>query len=96
MVKLVRDKIPELYPQHTYRRADQAEMLLLLRVKLAEEVGEALSASTQQALAEELADVLDVVSSLAALSGIGSSRLADLRGSKQAERGNFMDGWVLE
>lgn len=95
-MKLVRDKIPELYPQHAYRKADQAEMLLLLRLKLVEEVGEALSAPTQLDLAQELADVMDVVSSLAALSGIGSNQLAGFRNEKRAERGGFVDGWVLE
>jgi predicted house-cleaning noncanonical NTP pyrophosphatase (MazG superfamily) len=95
-VKLVRGKVPGLFPQHNYRRAEQAEMLLLLRLKLAEEVGEVLSAPTQLELAQELADVMDVVGSLAALSGIGSAQLANLREIKQAVRGDFMDGWVLE
>lgn len=95
-MKLVRDKIPDLYPQHKYRRAEgQAEMLLLLRLKLAEEVGEALSAPNQLELAKELADVMDVVSTLAALSGISADQMAGFRESKRDERGGFIDGWVL-
>jgi predicted house-cleaning noncanonical NTP pyrophosphatase (MazG superfamily) len=94
-VKLVRDKIPKQFPGFEYRRADQAEMLLLLRLKLAEEVGEVLSAPTQLELAKELADVQDVVSALAALSGISSGRLANIRLEKARERGNFTEGWVL-
>lgn len=95
-MKLVRDKVPRLFPEHSYRRADQAEVLLLLRLKLAEEIGEVLSAPTQAALAAELADIMDVVCTLAALSGISSGQLASLRREKREERGDLLEGWVLE
>lgn len=107
-MKLVRDKIPEMHEKgqleprggnrdYTFRRVrDQEELVLLLRLKLAEEVGEVLSAPNREDLASELGDLLDVASSLAALSGIGASELARSRGSKTRRLGAFVDGWVLE
>jgi predicted house-cleaning noncanonical NTP pyrophosphatase (MazG superfamily) len=96
-MKLVRDKIPGLYPQHTYRQATSAEGRLLLRLKLAEEVGELLSAATDEALLEELADVYEVLEALAADRGWsleGAVRYA--RNAKRMARGGFTQGWVLE
>jgi predicted house-cleaning noncanonical NTP pyrophosphatase (MazG superfamily) len=96
-MKLVRDRIPVLYPQHTYHLAGPAERSVMLRLKLAEEVGEVLSAPTDEALLEELADVYEVLETLAADRGWsleGSVRAA--RDAKRAERGGFAEGWVLE
>lgn len=108
-MKLVRDRIPELYKagqldprdegreEFTFRRPrGQEELLLLLRLKLAEEVGEVLSAPTRKELAAELGDLLDVIDTLAALSGIAHGELGAVRRGKRHRVGNLVDGWVLE
>lgn len=94
-MKLVRDKIPELYPQHSYRRATPDETALLLRLKLAEEVGEALSAPDPESLLKELADVLEVIYEISDQHGVSLHELEILRRAKADERGRFGEGWVL-
>lgn len=105
-MKLVRDNVPRLYqagelvnpaPGCTFRSVrDQDELVLLLRLKLAEEVGEVLSAPTHDALLAELGDLMDVASTLAAVYGIGAAELEQARTAKVARLGGFADGWVLE
>lgn len=108
-MKLVRGKVPEMYKngQLEPREGDrgdyafrpprnQEELILLLRLKLAEEVGEVLSAPNQKALLSELGDLLDVADSLAALSGIGLRELQEARSAKRRRLGGLLDGWVLE
>lgn len=96
-MKLVRDKIPKLYPQHSYRRATPTEWLVLLRLKLAEEVGELLSAPTEASLLEEIADVMEVVEALAVKYGWSlEGAVRPARDAKRLERGSFVEGWVLE
>lgn len=97
-MKLVRDRVPELYPQHDYHQAGpgSAELLVLLRLKLAEEVGEALSAPDRQSLVQELADVHEVLAALAKAEGISLTELNLARLCKGEERGWFDRGWVLE
>jgi predicted house-cleaning noncanonical NTP pyrophosphatase (MazG superfamily) len=105
-MKLVRGYVPRMYeagelvnpaPDCTFRPVrDQDELILLLRLKLAEEVGEVLSAPTREALVAELGDLMDVASTLAAMSGIGLDELVDARIAKGRRLGGFVDGWVLE
>ena len=97
-MKLVRNRIPELYPQHDYHQAGSgsAELVLLLRLKLAEEVGEVLSAPTRDALIAELADLDEVLIALRRAEGISLSELTLARAEKGADRGTFSEGWVLE
>lgn len=95
-MKLVRDNIPKLFPQHTYVKVDNDEMLqILLRLKLAEEAGEAVKASSRSELANELADVLEVVDALARASQIDLRHLATVRDDKHLARGGFSKGWML-
>lgn len=105
-MKLVRDNVPRMYeagelvnpaPDCTFRPVrDQDELVLLLRLKLAEEVGEVLSAPTHEALRGELGDLMDVASTLAALYGIGAAELDQVRQAKGRRLGGFVAGWVLE
>jgi predicted house-cleaning noncanonical NTP pyrophosphatase (MazG superfamily) len=89
--KLVRDKIPEIIRQQgeipNCRILDQKEYLYFLEQKLDEEVGE----YHRDQNVEELADILEVVFSLA--DGIGSSReeLMDVYQRKHDDRGGFHD-----
>ena len=108
-MKLVRDNVPQMYKDgelspregdrgdFTFRRVrDQEELILLLRLKLAEEVGEVLSAPNLSALLSELGDLMDAVSALAALSGISNAALSWERSVKTSRLGGYVDGWVLE
>lgn len=89
--KLVRDKIPELYAEGTYRVAEPDEYAALLRAKLAEETQEYLADRSP----EELADVLEVVRALARTHGLDLADLERLREAKAARRGGFDQGIVL-
>lgn len=108
-MKLVRDKIPELHARgelaphrsgvdrdrQVFRKAEPAEYRLLLLAKLAEEVGEVISAMTREHRLEELDDLADVVDQLKALDGYTN---ADVRTrlAKRHRFGGFTEGWVLE
>lgn len=94
-MKLVRDRIPELYPDGLYVRCDDETRKIMLKLKLAEEIGEVLSAVGAHGLAEELADVLEVVSALAHAYEISVERLGAVRDDKNTARGGFSGGWVL-
>ncbi len=105
-MKLVRGYVPRMYeagelvnpaPDCTFRPVrDQEELVLLLRLKLAEGVGEVLSAPDRAQLLSELGDLLDVARTLAAVSGIDGNELANARIAKNRRLGGFLDGWVLE
>ncbi|GAA5514853.1 hypothetical protein Dcar01_03616 [Deinococcus carri] len=85
MPKLVRDRIPELFPESRYRTLTTPEYAGALRAKLEEEAREYLTDRTP----EELADVLEVLHALAALHGLTPAELEALRVRKAAERGGF-------
>lgn len=110
-MKLVRDRIPLRHqagaltrrPQdgdrpkeYTFHKADPGMRPLLLRLKLAEEVGEVLSAPDREALIAELGDVLDVIDALMFLEQIDQSELSQARVVKVNRLGGFLQGWVLE
>jgi len=98
-MKLVRDRIPEICRENGQEPvthiADSAEYRRRLRQKLTEEVGEFLQADDRTA-PEELADVLEVVYTLALGLGVSASELEELRRAKAMERGGFSRGIVWE
>ena len=93
MGKLVRDKIPDIIrasgrrPHVTtlaagaYRRA--------LHDKLREEVDELIAATATHDLVEEAADVLEVVTAIAAEHGVTLAGIVDAARRKRAEKGGF-------
>ncbi len=89
--KLVRGKIPQIIRSRgtdpVVRVADREEYHDLLRSKLSEEVAEFLDSGDP----EELADILEVVLTLAAELGVDAARLEALRAAKAAERGGFTE-----
>lgn len=93
--KLVRNKIPEIIEasgkKATIRIADDAEYPVLLRQKLLEEVNEFLENDAP----EELADITEVVLSLAGTYGISLAGLLNMAEKKRAERGGFDEKVVL-
>lgn len=96
--KLVRDRIPEIIRrtgvEPIVRAADAQEYRGLLRAKLVEEATECRDSASADELAEELADVLEVVHALADAHGIDQDRLEKLREAKAVERGGFVERLV--
>jgi predicted house-cleaning noncanonical NTP pyrophosphatase (MazG superfamily) len=90
--KLVRDRIPEIIKEDG---GDPVTALLSpeeypssLMAKLTEEVDELLGDQGDH-VAEELADVLEVLTAIAALNGIDWPSVEELRADKRAARGGF-------
>lgn len=109
-MKLVRDNIPGMHERgelgdhprgsahrdrQTFRKAAPEEYRLLLRCKLAEEVGEVLSATNHKHLMEEIGDVLDVIEALQIIEGCTGDDVT-ARYAKRMKFGRLLDGWVLE
>lgn len=97
--KLIRDKISEfVFKQRgevlTTRIASPEESLQLLRNKVLEEADEVFKAKTKEELAEEMADLLEVMKSLAEKENIVEEIFLK-RESKLLERGGFDLGIVL-
>jgi predicted house-cleaning noncanonical NTP pyrophosphatase (MazG superfamily) len=97
MAKLVRDHIPEICRASGQKpivtQADPDDHLWLLLDKLTEESDEARVAGPD-ALAGELADVLEVVYAVADHIGLSREKLELVRQEKAAERGGFTLGLV--
>lgn len=97
--KLVRDLIPSIIES----RGEVADTMQLgkdllvpaLKGKLLEEANEVMDASQEQ-LTEELADVLEVILSIAHESGITMLDLENTRFKKRSERGGFEKGILLK
>lgn len=108
-MKLVRDLIPGLHARgelgphregrdrarQVFRRASQEEYSLLLRMKLAEEVGEVLSAMTRGQRLEELGDLRAVIDAIETAEGMTADEVR-ARERKSDRFGGFSQGWVLE
>lgn len=96
--KLVRDKIPGIIIQHgktpVFRRVeDRDELARLLVAKLREEVDEYCDSSD----AAELADILEVIKALSVVvHGMTPGDVERIRAEKEADRGGFKEGLVLE
>lgn len=95
--KLVRDGIPDEAPHLTYRTATRDERRRLLGEKLLEAALEAKAAAATPGpeLVEELADVLEVVTALAAANGTLMSEVREAAQRKREQRGGFGKGVVL-
>jgi predicted house-cleaning noncanonical NTP pyrophosphatase (MazG superfamily) len=94
--KLVRDRVPEVLRragvEPVTHVADDSEYFDRLIDKLREETGELAAHAT----AEELADVLEVVSALSEALGLSDEEMARARSDKARERGRFSKRIVLE
>lgn len=91
--KLVRDRTRERYQDQggelEYRTLDPKEFLRELFKKLLEEAHEVIEAQDDLELASELADVQEVLNTIAEFKGISLKRIEDLRLQKATERGTF-------
>ena|SRR6056297_3588702 len=98
--KLVRDRIPDIIMKEgrrpVVRTLEGEAFLSALYDKLAEEHRELLAAKSEDERLEELADIVEVVLSLAARLGVSESDLMGLVARKRAERGGFSEGFFYE
>lgn len=94
-MKLVRDKIPKKFPQHSYRTATDREWPLLLRMKVAEEAGEVVGARNRQELVAELGDLQETIWALAREEGIDGDEILHAAHAKSLSLGAFSQGWIL-
>jgi predicted house-cleaning noncanonical NTP pyrophosphatase (MazG superfamily) len=103
-VKLIRDRIPEIMAASgqrcAHRIATPTEYRAWLNAKLIEEAAEVIGATvpgptaTTDALAAELADVLEVVYAIAATNGISPTMLEGERQRRRADRGGLTRGVI--
>lgn len=97
--KLVRDGIPErISSKHervVYANLKGNEILHLLTGKLIEEALELIAAEGQEATAEELADVYEVLRGMMHQAGIDEQRVIEIADAKRAKVGGFDRGIFL-
>lgn len=91
--KLVRDKVIPFLEQHgskfySYALNDQ-DFAKQLKIKLLEETHEVIQAKTHDELAEELADLLEVLHSLAEIHNISLKKLEEVQLKKRADKGGY-------
>ncbi len=93
--KLVRDKIPEIIEKSgkKFRTSilNKAEFEMELKSKLKEELTEYLEAKTSQDAIEELADMLEVMKSLAEIHNASLNDIEKVRKQKEENRGGFQE-----
>jgi predicted house-cleaning noncanonical NTP pyrophosphatase (MazG superfamily) len=93
--KLVRDKIPEIVEKRTGRPTknrvmkSHAEYNQYLRVKMIEESHELLEAKSKTHIAEELADVMELVDTILAENKLTLKDIRLVQKAKARERGGF-------
>ena len=96
--KLVRDKIPDIIRSNgeepITRILSEEEYKLELEKKLQEELNETLQATGSDRI-EELADMLEVMTSLAELEGKTLDDIIATRNKKKEERGGFQNRLYL-
>lgn len=91
--KLVRDKIPEIISAKNIDVfsyiMEQEEYIQSLKQKLLEEAEEVIAATSTQLLQKELADVLEVIYTLADAHKINITEIERIRLHKKESRGGF-------
>ncbi|TIN93395.1 MAG: hypothetical protein E5Y06_19260 [Mesorhizobium sp.] len=97
--KLVRDRIPEKIRSKRERvvfaNLKPSEISQLLVGKLIEESQELLAAEGQDATAEELADVFEVLRGIMHQAGVDEKKVLEIADAKRAKVGGFDDGVFL-
>ncbi|WP_125778442.1 nucleoside triphosphate pyrophosphohydrolase [Antribacter gilvus] len=99
MEKLIRDLVPALAAgrgSHLETRVlGGPEFAQALRSKVVEEAQEVAEARTREALVEELADLLEVVSALARVEGIDEGSVRERAEQKRRSHGGFEERLLL-
>ena len=98
--KLVRDNIPNIIKNNgevpIIRVLNDIEYKQELEKKLYEEYNEVLSAKEANDRIEELADMIEIISSLAELENSSLNEVIEVANNKNIKRGGFKDKIFLE
>lgn len=98
--KLIRDKIPEIIRNDNetpvIRKLSDSEFKTELEKKLLEEYNEVLLAKNKDEYLEELADMLEVISSLSELENSNLQSVIKIMREKRQKRGGFYHKIFLE
>ncbi|WP_163103030.1 nucleoside triphosphate pyrophosphohydrolase [Peribacillus alkalitolerans] len=98
--KLVRDLIPEIIAssgkQFSFKVLNEVEYVKELKAKCYEEIKEYTSTENDKDALEELADLLEIINSLAACHGASITDLEEVRKMKAETRGGFQKRIFLE
>lgn len=93
--KLVRDRIPEIITNDgktcTTKILEDKDYIKELRKKSLEELDEYMNAKNDEEAVEELADVLEIIHSLAKCHGATFEKVEEVRKQKAKKRGGFND-----
>jgi predicted house-cleaning noncanonical NTP pyrophosphatase (MazG superfamily) len=96
--RLVRDNMPRRHPRpgefRTVRNSEEHRRHL--RRKLLEEVGELIDAVTEQEIAEEVADIFEVLQAYAGVTGVTETQIAGIARLKRDTQGTFNGGVIWE
>ncbi|MFA5994659.1 MAG: nucleoside triphosphate pyrophosphohydrolase [Parcubacteria group bacterium] len=93
--KLDRDRVPEIIKEKTGKEAktriltDDVEYLEFLLKKMEEEAYELAHAEGRYHLAEEMADVLEVMDALLEINGLSWEEIKKIKQEKAKKRGGF-------
>ncbi len=90
--KMVRDKIPEIDPNHKYRKAQEDELIELISKKIVEEALEFYYTRDSR----ELIDIIEIVEKAINTLKISKENLEKIRKEKREERGKFEEEYVME
>jgi len=97
--KLVRDRIPEIIESNgdvcETRILNENGFQIELKKKLVEEANEVLNSPSEK-LSDELADVLEIVNTLANSNGLSLEKIEEIRKSKREKKGGFDKKVFLE
>ncbi|MGD6831022.1 nucleoside triphosphate pyrophosphohydrolase [Sutcliffiella halmapala] len=91
--KLVRDNIPQIIEatgkKFTTRILNDQEFIKHLKQKCYEELDEYCAANTNEEAVEELADLMEIIRSLAKYHGLSMEEIEKIRQGKAVKRGEF-------
>ena len=92
--KLIRDGIPEIIEKDTGQKPetrilDDEEFKGYLLKKMAEEAAELQDAKDKEHLAEEMADILELIDEILAVNGLNLGEIRKVQKEKAEKRGGF-------
>lgn len=101
--KLVRDEIPRIIAEEkqeavirTEFDSERIQQLTAAKVlEEAQEVSEALLSGSNNELAEEIADLLEVIDKVIAISGVDYSSIYPMKLAKRTLKGGFNNNYVM-
>ena len=98
--KLIRDKIPEIIKKNGNNpitiQVTGVELFEALKQKLVEEALEVQEATNYDELKAELADVLEIVTTLIETEKLDWDEIIEIREDKARTRGRFKKGYILK